>query len=467
MCCLFFVTGTVCAAPLYPLGGAPPLPLRPGTTEQIQRDHSPLRVFADSKPDRSFQSVWVRLFPLVSLPLGDPYPDTQNFNAAIISNTGGFKVFSLLSEALLATGKVLEFEFNANRVFVDKKAHNLEALWILPAGTATSEVVWDKNGKLPNGKPAEVRVRVRGGFVVKRSVHVPKDTGLPSDLWSIINVVNLNDYLRSVVPSEVISSWHRETLRAQAIAARTYGLFETAVARAQGLDFDVDPSTWYQSYQGVQFYQRDTGKFRDVELPATSEAVRSTKSEVILYKNEVIKAYFSSNSGGRTCTVSECLELNYDPPYIAEVNDHPQIRSQPGGTWGSRATLTPDTILGVLLAQGVDPGAPVSRLEHLERGPSGRTWRLRVMLTNGKSVDLTRLVTRKIMHLYGPIRSFLYDLGAIGSDGKQAIRGYGYGHAVGMSQWGAQLFARGGMSAHAILQHYYRDVTIKDMSASP
>ncbi|MBX3020252.1 MAG: SpoIID/LytB domain-containing protein [Bdellovibrionales bacterium] len=459
--------GSVFAKPLYPLGNSPPHPIEEGTTRQIERDWNRAKsLILGGKPDRTFNSIWVRIFPLVSLPLGDPYPDTQNYRHISLSNAGGIKVFTLAGEVLIGTGKQLEFDFAAGTLKLDKYNVPLEPFWLEPAGTTYTELHWDKGLKLPNGKPAEVRTRMRGGFVVKKSVHQPKDKPFPSEHWSVINVVTINEYIQSVVPSEVIASWHRETLRAQAIAARTYGMYEVATARLAGQDFDVDPSTWFQSYQGISFWNRETQKWRDVELPATTEAVKSTKGEVITHKGEVIKAYFSSNSGGRTCLVTECLEQNFNPDYIQEINDHAQVKSQPGGSWGSRATLTPDNIMTVLRAWGVNPAAPVRRIESLEKGPSGRTWRLRVILQNGSHIDLDRLVTRKIMHLYGPIRSFLYDLGAVGTDGKQAIKGYGYGHAVGMSQWGAQLFAKSGWSAHKILEFYYNQVSIVDLSGN-
>lgn len=447
-----------------PLGGAPPRPLAPGTTARISADwRESLADVTDTKPDRSFRSVWVRMFPLVSVPLGDPYPDSQDLDVATM--TGSFALFTLDDATPLGVGKTVRVNFAAGTVTFDKTTLALRTLWIAPLNAnGTSEMRWDVGQKTASGASTEVRVRVRGGFVVRPSVHQPKDQPVPRTLWSVINVVAVDDYLRSVVPSEVLAGWHSETLRAQAIAARTYGLFEIASARAAGQDFDVDPSTWFQSYQGVQFFDRDASKWRDVELPATSDAVRATSGQVITHAGEVIKAYFSSNSGGRTCTVTECLELPDNPPYIAEIDDHPRIRQAPGGTWGTRATLTPDAILGVLLAVGVTPAAPVSRLEALEIGPSGRVWRLRVWLNNGTSLELDRLQTRKIMHLYGPIRSFLYELGSVAADGHQIIAGWGYGHGVGMSQWGAQLFAKDGWSAQRILEHYYRDVTVQDLS---
>ncbi|MGE0525650.1 MAG: SpoIID/LytB domain-containing protein [Bdellovibrionales bacterium] len=455
------------AEPLYPLSTDPVRPLTSGTTTRMARDWSSQESHEKSRPDRSFRNIWVRVFPLLSLPLGDPYPDTQNVNAIALSNPEGLSVYSLSDQRVIGRATALSFDFVRGRVDIGGTSTPLEPLWIVPEDGTVTELVWDKGMTLPKGGNAEVRVQFRGGFVVKLSTHISRDNSHPPrELWSVINVVLVNDYLQSVVPSEVISSWNPETLRAQAIAARTYGLYEVGTARLQGLDFDVDPSTWYQSYQGYRFWNRDEDSWRTIELSPTSEAVRDTRGEVILHGNEIIKAYFSSNSGGRTCTANECLELPSNPPYLAEVDDHPDIKEAPGGSWGTRATITSEKMRERLLYVGITPEADPLRLEHLERSPSGRTWRLRVVLANGSTIALDRYQTRKMMHIFGPIRSFQYNLGLVASDGKQKISGHGYGHAVGLSQWGAQLFSKRGWNAHRILKHYYHDVNIADLSAA-
>ena len=436
-------------------------PITPGTTLRLWLDWTELPRFhpldVATEPDHSLRSIWVRIFPLVSLPLGDPYQNTQDYDHLSLNNSGYVRVFSLSSKQMIGRGKAVDLDFAAGSLKIDSQTYALQPYWVVPeVSSTTTTASWDKG---------QVRSQMRGGFVVKKSIHTSPDLPAPRELWSVINVVGVNEYLQAVVPSEVIASWKPETLRAQAIAARTYGMFEVAEARAQGQDYDVDPSTWYQSYQGTAFWNATTGKWRNVELAATTAAVAGTKGEVILYGGELIKAYFSANSGGRTCLVSECLEQDSNPPYIAEVDDNDKIRSAPGGTWGTKATLTSDNIRMVLHAVGLTiPAAAAKKLESLERGPSGRTWRLRVDFADGSSLDLDRAQTRKIMHLYGPIRSFLYTLGTVGTDGKQAIKGYGYGHGVGMSQWGAQLFAKQGWKAEAILQYYYHNVTINDLS---
>src|SRR4051812_8950595 len=101
------------------------------------------------------------------------------------------------------------------------------------------------------------------------------------------------------------------------------------------------------------------------------------------------------------------------------MKDAPGVGSKAGGTWGTKANITPASITTVLTSLGLTPASPVVKLEPLRKGPSGRTWQLRVILKNG-NLDLDPTQTRKVMHTFGAIRSFLYTLGAIVS-GKQEI----------------------------------------------
>ncbi|HMN66978.1 MAG TPA: SpoIID/LytB domain-containing protein [Bdellovibrionales bacterium] len=454
------------STPVYPRlqKGKDVPPPAPGTLLRMLQDHSEKNVAPMEAPDRSFRSLWIRMFPLLSVPLGDPYPETQDLYHLSMAAPAPINIYALDDGQLLATATQIELDFAAGTVGVNGGVFNLEMLWILPSGNDPVLVTWDK-GRTRDGKSTEVRVKLRGGFVIRPSTHSRRDGTPPEQLWSMINVVTVNSYLRSVVPSEVIASWHSETLKAQAIAARTYGMYEVAQARSDGMDYDMDPTTWYQSYQGVEFYLRESRVWRSVELPATTSAVSATGSQVITYQGEVIKAFFSSNSGGRTCTYIECLEGSRNPGYLLEKNDAAGVRNSPGGSWGSRANITPATVTERLRVVGITPRSPVRKLEHLERGPSNRTWRLRVRLADGSVINLDRQQTRKMMSTFGPIRSFHYELGTVGTNGKQRIVGRGYGHGVGMSQWGAQLFARQGWNAQRILKYFYSGVEIADLGA--
>ena len=448
--------------PLYPVADIPYVPIGEEITTQVWLDWNSVLPQAVDRPDRSYRSVWVRMFPTLSNPLGDPYPNTQDLDHATLVNAGGFQVYSLKNHQALAQATKVEVDAEARVVVInDSRRLPLEPMWIVPAGLDVSQMSWDE------GKDTEVRIRLRGGFVVNTSIHESRENPpkAPRELWSVINVVPINQYIQSVVPSEIISSWHQETMKAQAIAARTYGLYEVGFSRSRGLDFDVDPTTWYQSYQGVEFWNRVTRTWRTIEWPRTTEAVKATAGQVMVHRHEIIKAFFSANSGGRTCELNECLPENLlNAPYIHAVDDHPDIRTVAGGTWGDRADITPQTIRDELAKWGLELPKPVRRLEHLEKGESGRTWRLRIIYTDGTSLDLDRFYTKKVMRTFGALRSYWYELGPIQTNGKQKIRGWGYGHGVGMSQWGAQLFALQGWSAQRILRHYYNGISITRMS---
>jgi len=436
-----------------------PIQLLPaGTTRRISEDFANLR--PQDAPDRSFHTVWLRMFPLLNTPLGDPYPQSQNENVVDLTNTGGFNIFKLDTGVSLGTTTALHLDFSQSAVIIGSTAVPMEILWIEPAGTALSEVHWDKGAKDSSGKSLEVGIRVRGGFAVEPTLYTTDGDGntIPNPVpqWSLMNVIDIEQYLLSVTPSEVLSSWKPAMLQAQAIAARTYSLYQMTQARQAGRAYDMDPTTWYQSYRGVQFLV--SGKWQSVESASTTAAVNATTHQAITYNDEVIDAYFSGNSGGVTCTASECFQQP-DLPYLKQVADAPGVQSASGGTWGTKANITTQSITDVLTSLSITPSSPVVKLQAKRQGPSGRTWQLSVMMQKGK-IDLDADQTKKMMHLFGTIRSFLYTLGNVTS-GKQQITGHGYGHGVGMSQEGGEIFAAQGWSAQKILTYFYSGTQIK------
>src|SRR5689334_13916786 len=85
-----------------------------------------------SIPDHTFRSIWVRIFPLVSLPLGDPYANTEDYDHFSLTNAGFVQVYDLASEQLVARGKKVELDFAAATVKVDGRVYSLQPLWIVP-----------------------------------------------------------------------------------------------------------------------------------------------------------------------------------------------------------------------------------------------------------------------------------------------------------------------------------------------
>lgn len=123
---------------------------------------------------------------------------------------------------------------------------------------------------------------------------------------TVVNSVGLDDYVQGVVPGEVPTSWHREALRAQSVAARSYAL----ATDAGGALFDQYPDTRSQVYRGAT-----------AEAKTTNAAVQATAGEVAKYNGKVIPAFFFSTSGGRTENVENSF-IGSDPkPYLVSVAD--------------------------------------------------------------------------------------------------------------------------------------------------
>lgn len=150
-----------------------------------------------------------------------------------------------------------------------------------------------------------------------------KFTNLGGTLRSL-NVVGYDDYIKGVVPLEMLKDWHIEAYRAQALAARTYAYNSY---RGSASDFDVHDDQSDQCYGGVRMRNG-----RVVETAITNQAVETTAGMLITYNNAAIRAYFSSSSGGYTKPVgcwgfnviissSGSVSCSSSPPYLSGVAD--------------------------------------------------------------------------------------------------------------------------------------------------
>ena len=134
----------------------------------------------------------------------------------------------------------------------------------------------------------------------------------------VVNVVDLDLYLRGVVPSEMPKSWAPEALKAQAVAARSYALSQLHPSGG----FDLYPDTSDQVYLGIPH-----------EAPSTTSAVNATADQVVLYKGKVATTYFFSTSGGRTASVQDINPNAAPVPYLVSVAD-PYDSISPYHDWG-------------------------------------------------------------------------------------------------------------------------------------
>lgn len=243
-----------------------------------------------------------------------------------------------------------------------------------------------------------------------------------------INYVDLEDYLYSVVGAEAIPSWPLEALKAQAVAARTFALYERNKAR--GKLYDMDPTQQDQVYKGL-----------NSEYTTTHAAVQSTRGQVMTYNSQPILAVFHSSSGGHTENVEDVWMSKL--PYLRGVVDYDQ--SAPVFQW-SRSISSSQ--LGNLWGVG-----NVRQLVPQKLTPQGRVVSMRVVGDRGsKTISGDRL--RSALDL----RSTLFTASASG--GEVQIYGRGFGHGIGLSQWGAYGLASQGVNYQQILAHYYQNARL-------
>ena len=282
-----------------------------------------------------------------------------------------------------------------------------------------------------------------------------------------INHVGLESYLPSVVGSEMPASWPQAALRAQAVAARTYALRQ----RKPADPFDLSATVSSQVYKGV-----------DAETPSTREAVLSTRGQVLMYGSSLANAVFHSSSGGATENSGDLWSQQL--PYLVSVPDFDQ--ASPVQAWQQR--LEPEQLQQAFAEIG---GA--QRIDVLSTTSTGRVRQARVSGPSGTLVVSgaqlrSRLGLRSTMVRFELVPSELaaselaalpplpllpeqYEVGGFQPQVQLPLPsllavGRGYGHGVGMSQWGALGLAQRGQSYDQILRHYYRGTELRPY-ASP
>ncbi len=253
---------------------------------------------------------------------------------------------------------------------------------------------------------------------------VPNGQGITA-----INHVDIEDYLYSVVGAEMYASWPQEALKSQAVSARTYALYQSA--KSNSSLYDLDTTTATQVYKGL-----------NSETNTTVQAVDATRNEVLTYNGEPILAVFHASSGGHTENVEDIWSNPL--PYLRGVvdydNDAPVYQWTKSFSKGQMSQL----IGGV---------GTISSITPVQVTPQGRIVTMKAVGSNGtKEVSGAQL--RKVLDL----RSTLFSISATG-DGFQ-VSGRGFGHGVGLSQWGARNLAQQGVQYNQILGHYYQGTSI-------
>ena len=329
-----------------------------------------------------------------------------------------------------------------------------------------------------------------------------------------INIIGIEDYLLSVISSEMSSSASEEFLKAHAVISRSWVMARMAagpqVNRPDGAVNLPELITWLYASQDiavrtgdeyVKWYDHDDHKLYDVCADdhcqryqgltrATGETVRRaidcTWGQVLTYDGELCDARFSKCCGGVMERFSTCWQ-DKDYPYLQALPDTPghshegesfcntqdkEILGQVLNNYDQETTdfyswteeLDPAALGGLIERQfGVMTG-PIKALEPLERGESGRICLLRIVgelktITVGKELEIRRILSDTHLKSSAFEVEYINDdgmtTGAEGSWTKIRLSGRGWGHGVGLCQIGAAVMAARGYSYRQILRHYY------------
>lgn len=253
-----------------------------------------------------------------------------------------------------------------------------------------------------------------------------------------VNHVMVEEYLYGVVPREMSPDWSEHALMAQAVAARTYALYIREKNRMK--PYDLEAGTASQVYGGYS-----------AETEWTNNAVDATKGQVMTYDGKLIIAYFHSDSGGHTEDAGNVWRVEL--PYLKGIPD------RFGGNCvktGWEYFLSYDAASALLKKSGFNVGK-IHRLTADGKSRSGRTLSIRIFSDRGRFAMTSN--NFRISIGADKIKSSCFDV--IPQFHGILFKGKGYGHGVGMSQWGAYQMAQTGFVYPAILNHYYQGIKIQ------
>lgn len=251
----------------------------------------------------------------------------------------------------------------------------------------------------------------------------------------IVNHIQLEDYLKGVVPKELSPSYPMDALKAQAICSRSFAMKNINKYKKNG--YNLDDTTACQVYKG-----------KSAEHERSNKAVDETKGVVALYNNEIANTIFGASSGGTTANAAEVWGGNatnylssFEDPYSKEYK------------WEHK--VSKDEIDNILAKNKIDVGEFLN-FNIIEKDVSGRNKTIEIIGTE----KTEKITGNKFRNIFGntKLKSTLFDI--LDNEDEIIFRGSGYGHGVGMSQYGAVEMAKQGKSYTDIITFYFPGVIL-------
>jgi len=256
--------------------------------------------------------------------------------------------------------------------------------------------------------------------------------------------MDIESYVMGVVAGEMKNDWPMEALKAQAILARTFVLkfCQDKQSKHEGADISTDV-TEAQAYAPNSVNDR------------VRQAVDETRGMALSWQGEYPNAWFHAHSGGMTELPSVALEYKGgDPEYLRPTASEESDRA-PDNVKAWTAAFTREQVAKACADAGVQVGA----VETVELGEKGESGRAKAILVNGKAVSAPSF---RIQIGANRLKSTLIEGVEVDGD-SVTFKGRGFGHGVGLSQWGAYQMAEEGRTAQQILQRYFPSVGIVEL----
>ncbi len=289
--------------------------------------------------------------------------------------------------------------------------------------------------------------------------------------WTLVQKIEFDDYLAGVLPYEIGPNSPLEALKAQAVIARTWGIFNSD--RFNMDKYHLCISTQCQVYKPSKFTNKKVQK-----------AIEATSNLILTYRNQPINAFYHGSNGGVSATAGESWQIQ-DYSYFNSIIDGSKSLNKifklpitnksdlnnfldfdKEQFYGSNHSLfrwnkeisSREIKEKLIKNKLININDDVLDLNSIERGSSGRVTKLEIQTDKvNKSIVLVKDDIRRVLNF---LPSNLFTINKL-SDDLWLLRGGGFGHGVGLSQSGAIEMAKLGFSYKQILNHYYRDAKLK------
>ncbi len=296
-----------------------------------------------------------------------------------------------------------------------------------PSGIRVGSALYPVTGLRIAGDVREVQV---GKRKYHNALQVLKN---PAGSLTVINEIDVEDYLKGVLPWESNPDWHRETLKAQAVVSRTYALFENI--KNQEFPFTLSSDVGSQVYAG-----------KSIERDTSNQAVDETRGQILTYKGKIFSTFFHSTCGGMTTPAH--YQLKVEPhPALKEI-ECPFCIGSKHFYWQGEFSVA--EVQKLLAKKGISLPA----IQSIVPAEADRSGRPRFFIVNHAKGSL-KIPANEFRLAVGPDRMRSTRVNIQRSGDSFVFKGRGWGHGVGMCQFGAKRLAELGYRYTDILRYYY------------